>query len=151
MENLCLNKSDIVFTPPSLLRLASCLLYEVLTILAILFVGAVVFVVLFGDATHGLKRFLLQMFLWGMLGAYYVRCWTTSGQSLAMQAWKIRLVDQYNQRLDLIHACKRYVMASLSLVLFGLGFAWAILDKRHAFLHDRLLQSKIIAMTVSAK
>lgn len=151
MENLCLNKSDIVSSPPGLLRLASCLLYEVLTILAILFVSAVVFVVLIGDATHGLKRFLLQGFLWGMLGAYYVRCWTTSGQSLAMQAWKIRLVDEHNQRLDLKQACKRYVMASLSLVLFGLGFACAILDKRHVFLHDRLLQSKIIAITVSAK
>lgn len=143
-----MNKSDRVSRPPGLVKLAASLLYEVLTMVAIVFVSAGIFVLVFGDATHGLKRFLLQLFLWGILGAYYVRCWTTSGQSLAMQAWKIRLLD-HHQPLNLKRACLRYMLASLSLGLFGLGFAWAIVDRRHLFLHDRLLQTTITPMTIN--
>jgi len=131
---------------PSLLKLSACLLYELLTIVALCLVLAGLFYALFGDATEGVKHLLQQMFLWGMLGAYYLRCWIKTGQTLAMQAWHLKVVTQNNAPLPMSTALVRYLLASLSLVLFGLGFVWAVVDKDRLFLHDRLLKSKIIVV-----
>jgi uncharacterized RDD family membrane protein YckC len=129
---------------PSLLKLLACLVYELLTIVALCIVFAGLFYGVFGDATEGIKRLSQQMFLWTILGAYYVWCWTKTGQTLAMQSWHLKMVSQSNASLSMQMALVRYVLASLSLVLFGLGFLWALVDKNRLFLHDRLLKCKII-------
>ncbi len=63
-----------------------------------------------------------------------------------MQAWRFKLVAQHHDPLPKSTALIRYLLASLSLALFGLGFLWAIVDKDRLFLHDRLLNSKIIVI-----
>jgi uncharacterized RDD family membrane protein YckC len=115
-----------------------------LTVIAIVFVSAGLFLWIVGDATHGAKRLLLQIFLWLIVGAYFVWCWRQSGQTLAMQAWKIKLIGDDSQLLSLNIAILRYVLATLSVVLCGLGFLWAIMDRQHLFLHDRLLKTRIV-------
>jgi len=92
---------------------------------------------------------LLQIFLWCAVGAYYVRCWVKTGQTLAMQAWQLKLVSQDGALLVLKGAVLRYVLATASLILFGVGFLWAVFDKDRLFLHDRLIKSKIIDMRKS--
>ncbi len=131
---------------PSFFKLAACLLYELLAIIALSLVFAGLFYALFGDATHGNKRFSLQLFLWVVLGAYYVRCWVARGQTLAMQAWRFRVVLQNDAPLTEAVALTRYVLASLGLAVFGVGFLWALLDNDRLFLHDRLLKLKIITV-----
>ena len=128
---------------PSLIKLGACLLYELLTVIAIVFVSAGLFLWIAGDSTHGSKRLLLQIFLWLTVGAYFIWCWLKSGQTLAMQAWKLKLIDGDNQLLSLEIAILRYLLATLGMVLCGLGFLWAIVDSQHLFLHDRLLKSRI--------
>jgi len=131
-------------TAPSLIKLGACLLYELLTVIAIVFVSAGLFLWIAGDATQAAKRLLLQIFLWLIVGAYFIWCWRQSGQTLAMQAWKIKLIDDDSQLLSLNIAILRYVLATLSVVLCGLGFLWAIMDRQHLFLHDRLLKTRIV-------
>jgi uncharacterized RDD family membrane protein YckC len=138
------NNQKMNTTAPSLIKLGACLLYELLTVLAIVFVSAGLFVWIAGDATHGAKRLLLQIFLWLIVGAYFVWCWRQSGQTLAMQAWKFKLIGDDSQLLSLKIAVLRYVLATLSMALCGLGFVWAIVDRQHLFLHDRLLKSRIV-------
>lgn len=129
---------------PSLIKLGACLLYELLTVIAIVFVSAGLFLFIAGDATHGVKRLLLQIFLWLIVGAYFVWCWLRSGRTLAMQAWKVKLIGHDGQLISLNSAILRYVLATLGMVLCGLGFLWAIVDSQHLFLHDRLLKSRIV-------
>jgi len=131
-------------TAPSLIKLGACLLYELLTVIAIVFVSAGLFLWIVGDATHGAKRLLLQIFLWLIVGAYFIWCWRQSGRTLAMQAWKIKLIGDDSQLLSLNIAILRYILATLSVVLCGLGFLWAIIDRQHLFLHDRLLKTRIV-------
>lgn len=140
------NKSTTQSTAPSLLKLGACFIYEALTVIAIGFACAGLFLWLAGDATHGVKRFLLQLFLWSLVGAYFVRCWVKSGQTLAMQAWHIKVVNQENKTLTLNQALARYMLATLSLLLCGLGFLWAFFDHGQLFLHDRLLKSRIVSV-----
>jgi uncharacterized RDD family membrane protein YckC len=129
---------------PGLIKLGACLLYELLTVIAIVFVSAGLFLWVAGDATQGAKRLLLQVFLWLIVGAYFIWCWRQSGQTLAMQAWKLKLIGNDSQLLSVNIAILRYMLATLSLALCGLGFLWAIVDSQHLFLHDRLLKSRVV-------
>jgi uncharacterized RDD family membrane protein YckC len=138
------NNQKMNMTAPSLIKLGACLLYELLTVIAIVFVSAGLFLWIVGDATHGAKRLLLQIFLWLIVGAYFIWCWRQSGRTLAMQAWKIKLIGDDSQLLSLNIAILRYILATLSVVLCGLGFLWAIIDRQHLFLHDRLLKTRIV-------
>ena len=130
-------------TKPAWLRLAACMLYDGLVVLALSFALALGFILLFGDASHGLKRYALQLFLWLGVGLYFVWCWRKSGQTLAMQTWQLTLSDGQTKLLNWPQALIRYALASLSLAAFGLGFVWALFDRDGLFLHDRLLNSRI--------
>ena len=129
---------------PSFFKLGACLIYEALVVIALSLAVTTIFVLSLGEATTGLKRYLLQLFLWLTVGVYFVWCWQKRGQTLAMQTWQLKLFNQEAQLLSLKSAIFRYVLASLSLMVFGLGFLWAIVDRDRLFLHDRLLKNKII-------
>ncbi len=131
---------------PSLLKLGACLIYESLVIIALSFACALAFLLIAGDASHDIKRYVLQLFLWLSIGIYFVWCWQKSGQTLAMQTWRLKILDKNNQILTIKLAIARYILASASLMLFGFGFLWAIIDRDRLFLHDRLLQTQIIVV-----
>lgn len=136
---------------PGLIKLGACLIYEMLTLIALSFTFSAVFMWVAGDATYGYKRLLLQIFLWVAIGAYYVMCWLKSGQTLAMQAWGLKLIGLAGTTLDLKAAISRYVLATLGLIFFGLGFIWRIFDKDRLFLHDKIIKSAIITIPSNRK
>lgn len=139
---------------PSLIKLAGSLLYESLTIIAIGLAGAFVFIAIFGDATMGYRRTLLQTWLWLLIGSYYIFCWRKSGQTLAMQAWRLKLVlkedgTNLSQKISYGVLIKRYIWASLGVLCFGIDFLWAIVDKKRGFLHDQWASTKMIVLPKS--
>jgi uncharacterized RDD family membrane protein YckC len=138
------NESAAKISTPSFFKLGTCLLYEGLVVIALSLICTTIFVLLVGDATTGIKRYLLQLFLWSTAGVYFIWCWHKSGQTLAMQTWQLKLVDQDAKLLQLKAAILRYVLASFSLMLIGFGYMWVIVDRDRLFLHDRLLKNKII-------
>ena len=71
------------------------MLYEALLVFAVAFFAGWVFFFASGgkDATAGALRHELQAFLLVALAAYFLWCWLRGGQTLAMRAWRIRLVD----------------------------------------------------------
>jgi len=138
------NEPVAKISAPNFFKLGACLIYEALVVIAISLICTTVFVLLFGEATAGVKRYLLQLFLWLTTGIYFVWCWQKSGQTLAMQTWQLRLLNQDGELLTLTAAITRYVLASLSFMAFGLGYLWVIADRDRLFLHDRLLKNKII-------
>lgn len=134
---------------PSLLKLGASLFYELLVLIALAFFSVGIFYLVLGDATHGVKRFLLQIFVWLLIGAYFVRSWVVGGQTLAMRSWKLRLVEAQStsgmpQALSWQKAVLRYLLGSLNLILFGLGFFYCLFDQERRFLHDKLLGIKMI-------
>lgn len=133
------------------LRLFAACLYELLLLVALWMLCTWIFVRLFGDATIGQKRTILQLFLWAITGAYFVWCWTKTGQTLATKTWKIKLVTQklvngQNSTLSIQQALIRYALASACLLACGAGLLWAIFDKESLFLHDRLLKTRFIRL-----
>jgi uncharacterized RDD family membrane protein YckC len=125
-------------------KLFAACVYELLLLLALWMLCTWIFVRLFGDATGGHKRYVLQSFLWLITGVYFVWCWRKTGQTLATKTWRIKLVNEQNTILGTQQAFIRYALASASLLACGAGFFWALFDKDGLFLHDRLLKTRLI-------
>ena len=128
---------------PGYFRLLASLFYEALLVLALLFVSTFVFVLLFGEATQAPIRYFLQAYLWMAAGCYFIWCWSR-GRTLAMQAWKLRLVDKNGALVSPGIAMRRYLLASMGLLALGIGFLWALFDHERRYLHDRLLGTRLI-------
>ncbi len=126
---------------PSLLRLLGVALYETLILMALWMIGTALFLAVYGVEQTVASRWALRVFLWMLSGVYFVWCWIKSGQTLAAQTWKIKLVNAQSLPLSLPQALMRYALATISLIFFGIGFFWAIFDKDHLFLHDRLMKT----------
>lgn len=131
----------------TLIKRYLAVVYEALLLLALALALTAAYVMLVGDASHGWKRMGLQSLLWLVMGAYFVRCWVVSGQTLASQTWKLKVIDQDGRLLGTRQAVIRYLAASILLLPAGLTLWWALLDREQQFLHDRLLGSRIIVLS----
>ena len=114
--------------------------YEALLVFAVAVFAAWLFFFASGgrDATRGLVRTELQLFIVIVLAAYFLWCWLRGGQTLAMRAWRIRLVD--------VTPKKALLRFALALALLPLSILWALVDRDRQFLHDRLAGTRLIGV-----
>jgi len=130
------------FKPAGIWRCFGCWVYDGLLMLALAFIGSWGFLRLFGDATHAPLRYFFQAYLIILWGLYFVYCWHIRGQTLAMKTWEIKLIDiRTKMPPTAMRSTMRYLFAWLSLLSGGLGFLWALWDKEHRFLHDRICKT----------
>lgn len=99
--------------------------YEGVLLFGLLMIGGLIFSIVTGQ-THALRGQLrMQVFLFVLLGTYFVYCWTHGGQTLAMKTWSIRLVSASGEPVGLFRATARYLLAWLWFIP-ALATAWAI-------------------------
>jgi uncharacterized RDD family membrane protein YckC len=123
---------------PGLARRLASMVYEAVLLFAVGFFAAWLFFFASGgrDATAGAARPLLQIFIILVFAAYFMWCWVRGGQTLAMKAWGIRLVD--------VTPGKAVLRFLLALLLLPASVAWALLDRDRQFLHDRLAGTRLV-------
>ena len=119
------------------------LVYEGILLFAVLFVASYLFLGLARDAQIGFARVLFQIYLLSVCGAYFVFCWTRTGQTLPMKTWRMRVVTQAGEALGMGRAFCRYLFAVPG-VLSGISLLWAPFDTERQFLHDRLAGTRIV-------
>ena len=131
-------------------RFAS-LCYEAILLVPLLFVAGWIFTIATRSISAPWTRPALQLWLLSILGAYFVYCWRTAGQTLAMKTWQIRVGRADGSPPSMLLATARYVLALWGLLLFGAGFLWAFVDREHQFLHDRLVGTRLFAIRSRAR
>lgn len=118
---------------PPLWRRLACFLYEGVLLFGVVMIAGLVYAV-FTQQRHALVGATgLQIFLFLVLGGYFVFFWSRSGQTLAMLTWHIRLVTREGARVAPVRAAVRYLLAwlwflpALAIVrLWSLHGGWAI-------------------------
>lgn len=130
--------------PPGLWPRFSAMVYEAILLVGVVFIGAWVYLKLFGDSSQGPARHVFQGYLLVVCAGYFIYCWRHSGQTLAMKTWGLRLVQADGGALTLRLALVRYVLALIGLLAGGVGFLWAAADPERQFLHDRMLGTRIV-------
>ncbi|GMV56363.1 MAG: hypothetical protein AMXMBFR6_21680 [Betaproteobacteria bacterium] len=127
-------------------RLAS-LLYEALLLLGVVALGFLVPHLAIGFIWKvAIPGVLLWAHLFVLLGCYFVWYWRHGGQTLAMQTWRLWVVDaRSGKRPSLPQAWLRFGLSWPSLLFFGVGIFWLAVDRDRQFLHDRLAATRIVA------
>lgn len=131
-------------TPTIRRRLAS-LLYESLLLLGVLSVAFMIPHVALGMALGWTAPSLvLALHLAGVLAIYFLWYWRHGGQTLAMQTWRIALVAAEGGPPPIRRLILRFLVAWPSLLFYGAGIFWALLDRDRQFLHDRLAGTRVV-------
>ena len=130
---------------PGVGRRLLSMLYEALLAFAIAFLAGFVFYGVTQRRLDGETRLFFQIYLFLVLGAYFVLCWSRGGRTLAMQTWKLRIVRWDGASVGVWRATLRYGLAWVSLASLGAGFLWACADRDGQFLHDRLAGTRIVS------
>ena len=127
-------------------RLAS-LLYEVLLLLGVLGLTFMVPLLIIGVVWNVTPPGWLEwLYIYIVLAGYFLWYWRRGGQTLAMQTWRLKLVDvDTGLEISRGKGLARYTLAWFS-VLSLLGLLWALVDRDRQFLHDRLVGSRIVLM-----
>lgn len=124
---------------PGLARRLGSMLYEALLLFAVAFFAGFAFHFASGGAPlDGGIRLAHQALLVAVFAAYFLCCWLRGGQTLAMKAWRVRLVGASPRK-----ALLRFLLALL-LVPTGVSLAWAVFDHDRQFLHDRLAGTRLV-------
>jgi uncharacterized RDD family membrane protein YckC len=143
------------------------MLYEAVLLFGVAFVAALVFDVT-TQSRHALTlRYAREVWLFVVIGIYFVFFWSRSGQTLAMKTWHIRIADTERPNLPVIKAIVRYCLAwmwflpglaiayqfelknwsSIIAVIAG-ATAWAataLFDQDSQFLHDKLAKTRLVS------
>ena len=120
------------------------MLYESLVVFAIAFFAGFAFYGATQSRLSGSTRLAFQLYVFLVLGAYFIACWSRGGRTLPMQTWKMRVVRHDDLPVGVARAALRYVLAWPSLLVFGAGVFWAFFDRDRQFLHDRLAGTRIV-------
>jgi uncharacterized RDD family membrane protein YckC len=122
----------------------AAMIYESLLVTAVLFVASFIIIPVVGEMQTAWQRHLFQFYIVGVLFAYFSAFWLRSGQTLAMKTWRIRLVDRNGGRITFRQALLRFFLALFGLMLGGIGFWWALVDRDRQFLHDRIAGTRLV-------
>jgi uncharacterized RDD family membrane protein YckC len=136
--------AHIRYAYPSVKRRLICMVYESLLLAGVAFFAALPFLGATGASPSGWTRHAFQVYLFLVIGLYFVGFWRGSGQTLAMKTWKLRLVGADGARITLRQAMVRYACAWPCLALGGIGILYAPFDRDRQFLHDRLAGTSIV-------
>ena len=131
------------------------LFYDLWPVAALWMLVALPFVVLdavmAGDSRHNIAtgslasqlQFLLCL---GVTGAYATLSWRRGGQTLGMRPWRLQLLSAHAGPPTWKALWLRYAVGTLSLLLGGLGFWWAWVDRKKLTWHDRASHTRMVRL-----
>jgi len=160
--------ADFSSSLPGLFRRLGALFYDGLLLIGILFFAtAILLPFRGGQAFQG--DFGYSAYLLAVVFVFFGWFWTRGGQTLGMRAWNIRLTSANGSAITWSQAALRFLpgllclvlfklgtivlpgavklTALLSLVLFGVSFLWALIDREKRCLHDLIAGTRMARLS----
>lgn len=130
--------------PASLGKRLLAMLYDFMLILAVWMVTGFAAVGLNnGEAVEG-PLFNASIFCITFL--FFGFFWTRNGQTLGMQAWRIRVQTLDGYRLNWSRSLLRFMLSILSWIPLGLGYLWILFSDERLAWHDKLSETCIVQL-----
>jgi len=127
------------------------MLYDTLIITALLMVvTALLLTITGGEAItsdrYGAMEVVYQVLLLAVIVGFFGWFWTRRGQTLGMQAWRLRVLREDGRTLSWTDSLKRMAAALVSLAPLGLGYFWLWIDRDKLTWHDRWTHTRVILL-----
>ena len=129
------------------LRRILALIYDSLVVVGIILFLTLLLVILNGGyADPSSLISLVQIFITICSGPiFYSYFWlANNGQTIGMQAWKMRLISSDNSKLKIKQVLFRCLVSTLSFVCLGLGYFWILFNKNNISWSDIVTKTKIV-------
>jgi uncharacterized RDD family membrane protein YckC len=146
-------------TPPPFHRHLLALVYDTFLVVPIIMVSTALVMMLYvqvvpvntSEEVVALPSGLVQTTAVFSVAMFYFIFWRRGGQTLGMQAWRVKLVNKYGCPATTLQIVLRLMTAIPSYGLFGLGLAWRFIDPSKRYLHDRLSGTRLTSVEKSNK
>ena len=132
------------------------LVYDMWPVIAMWMVASLVFTIGFTVGGHGSReniapfsalQWLLWLICWLITGGYALLSWRRGGQTLGMRPWRLKVVSADGVTApDSRALLMRFVVGTASLLLAGLGFWWAFVDRERLTWHDRASGTRMVRL-----
>lgn len=135
-------------TPAPLWRRLAAAVYDLFPLLALwMLTAGLALLTVHGqvDVAHPslAYRLVLRLALLAVTAAYFVISWRRGGQTIGMRAWGLRVVTAEGDALPWPRALLRFAVALVSLLAFGLGFLWCLVDREQRAWHDLAARTRV--------
>lgn len=153
-------ENPAVLGPAPLLRRLMAMLYDFLLAMAIallvtgLYMGVWAAVVgaetykIMNDTGQTRRDPILSSLIFVCLYGFFAYFWTRNGQTLGMQAWRIRIQNPDGTSISYMQALMRFMMGLISWGLAGLGYLWMLVDRKALTWTDRFSESRVVRLDV---
>jgi len=140
---------------PSLPRRLTAMLYDALLVVAVIAVVNALALGIVVRVTAGeqqvLPAQLVQLLTALSIVGFFSVFWLNGGQTLGMQAWRIKLVDFQGRPPTAGKVLLRCLGAFLSAACLELGYLWCLIYHNSRYWHDYLSRTQLILLPKRAK
>ena len=135
---------------PSLLRRLAAIVYDTFLVVALVAVVNAIALLVVVRVTAGeqqvLDAHLVQLLTALSVVGFFCLFWLKNGQTLGMQAWRIKLVDFSGDPPSFGKTLLRCCGAVLSAACLGMGYLWCLVDRNKRYWHDYLSRTELILL-----
>jgi uncharacterized RDD family membrane protein YckC len=112
------------------------MLYDAVILLGLLIVASAI-ALPFGNVSKiAFEDFWFTLWLFVVCLTYLTVCWRYGGMTVGMRAWKVKLCSEDGQFVSWPRCLLRSLVGLVSLVVFGLGVFWVLIDRKNRGWHD---------------
>ena len=131
------------------------LFYDVWPVLALWMLAGTVFTLAYTFSGHAQRENIapfsawqwgLWAVCWAISGGYATASWRRGGQTLGMRPWRLQLQSLDGAPLRRGQLWLRFAVGTVSLLLGGLGFYWALIDRQRLTWHDRASGTRLLRL-----
>ncbi|MBQ0760902.1 MAG: putative RDD family membrane protein YckC [Zhongshania sp.] len=138
--------------PPGVFRRIAVIVYDAFLLFAVLFVATLIPAYFISPESFianpannsvvheldiPLQGWIYRAYLVTLIIIFYGWFWRKNGQTLGMQAWRIKLESQDGGKPSWGQCTIRVLVAGVSLLAGGLGYWWIWIDRDSLSWHDR--------------
>ncbi|CAA0087478.1 Uncharacterised protein [Zhongshania aliphaticivorans] len=152
--------------PPGVFRRLAAIVYDGFLLFAVLFVATLIPAFILSPESFSatpannsvvheldipLQGWLYRAYLLMLIIIFYGWFWRKSGQTLGMQAWRIKIEHQNGGKPSWGQCIIRVAVGAISLAAGGMGYWWIWLDKDGLAWHDRASRTVLRAIPKDKK